>query len=312
MVKLHGAVLPKLTTFPTNPTEGRLAFVDDVLYVFSNVDGSINTWYPLSNRTERYIHTQSSTSTSWNVQHDLESEDLEIFCYDGSDDEITPTDITYVDSNNVTITFASTQIGSCAIFVDVNKKLEAISSFSLPDQTGNSGKVLGTDGSDPSWVNSGTGGAITGEIRTFPFSSIPTGWLECDGSSLDRTTYAELYAEIGVQYGNVDGTHFNIPDYRGKFLRSWAHGSANDPDRASRTDRGDSTTGDNVGTSQGQQIVSHNHNYNTGPRTNPWAAPNQCLSYQYQSTATITGVTQTKGGNETRPININVLVCIKY
>ena len=61
-------------------------------------------------------------------------------------------------------------------------------------------------------------------------------------------------------YGVGDGSNtFNLPSLRGKFLRGWANGSANDPDRATRTDRGDGTTGDNVGTQQAAAYENHGH-----------------------------------------------------
>jgi len=50
-------------------------------------------------------------------------------------------------------------------------------------------------------------------------SSPPTGWVECNGQSLLRTgTYAALYAVIGTTYGAADGSHFNVPDTRGKMI----------------------------------------------------------------------------------------------
>ena len=44
-------------------------------------------------------------------------------------------------------------------------------------------------------------------------ASIPTGWLECKGQSVSRTTYADLYAAIGTAFGG-SGSTFNLPDYR--------------------------------------------------------------------------------------------------
>ena len=42
--------------------------------------------------------------------------------------------------------------------------------------------------------------------------SAPTGWLNCDGSAVSRTTYANLFAVIGTNYGVGDGsTTFNLP-----------------------------------------------------------------------------------------------------
>lgn len=99
-----------------------------------------------------------------------------------------------------------------------------------------------------------------GTVLPWPTATLPAGYLDCDGGAVSRTTYAELFAAIGTSYGAGDGsTTFNKPDYRGEFLRGWANGSTNDPDRASRTNRGDGTTGDNPGTKQLSQNISHSH-----------------------------------------------------
>lgn len=42
----------------------------------------------------------------------------------------------------------------------------------------------------------------------------PSGFLVCDGSSVSRATYANLYAVIGTTWGSVDGSHFTLPDFR--------------------------------------------------------------------------------------------------
>jgi microcystin-dependent protein len=44
----------------------------------------------------------------------------------------------------------------------------------------------------------------------------PAGWLLCDGRSLLRTDYPNLFNKISTTWGNVDGTHFNLPDTRGR------------------------------------------------------------------------------------------------
>lgn len=54
-------------------------------------------------------------------------------------------------------------------------------------------------------------------------------WLLCDGQAVSRSDYADLFALIGTHFGNGDGiTTFNIPDYRGKFLRGLGGDSASD------------------------------------------------------------------------------------
>lgn len=50
-------------------------------------------------------------------------------------------------------------------------------------------------------------------------------WLACDGASLLRSDYPDLFAVIGTIYGAADGTHFNLPDMRGRTAISMGTGS---------------------------------------------------------------------------------------
>ena len=55
-----------------------------------------------------------------------------------------------------------------------------------------------------------------GIVMVQAVSAIPSGWLECDGSAVSRTTYATLFTAIGTAYGTGDGsTTFNVPDASG-------------------------------------------------------------------------------------------------
>ena len=59
-----------------------------------------------------------------------------------------------------------------------------------------------------------------GSVAPFSGSVVPDGWLLCDGSAPSRTTYSNLFAALGVAHGQGNGsTTFNLPDYRGTFLR---------------------------------------------------------------------------------------------
>lgn len=56
-----------------------------------------------------------------------------------------------------------------------------------------------------------------GNIELTGRSSAPTGWLLCDGSAVSRTTYADLFAAIGTQFGSGNGsTTFNLPNLKGR------------------------------------------------------------------------------------------------
>ncbi len=59
---------------------------------------------------------------------------------------------------------------------------------------------------------------MIGEIIAYAGDTSPdvTRWLVCDGASLLRTDYPDLFDVIGSTYGAVDGTHFNVPDLRGR------------------------------------------------------------------------------------------------
>ena len=53
----------------------------------------------------------------------------------------------------------------------------------------------------------------TGLIIPWSDSSIPSGFLECNGQAVSRTTYSALFAIVGTSYGSGNGsTTFNVPD----------------------------------------------------------------------------------------------------
>ena len=71
-----------------------------------------------------------------------------------------------------------------------------------------------------------------GMVNAFAGTTAPTGYLICDGSAVSRTTYADLFAVTGTNYGVGDGaTTFNLPDLRGEFIRGFDAGRGVDPTR---------------------------------------------------------------------------------
>lgn len=58
---------------------------------------------------------------------------------------------------------------------------------------------------------------LAGSIYMFAGSTVPDGLLECDGSAVSRSTYADLFDVIGTTYGAGDGsTTFNLPNLSGR------------------------------------------------------------------------------------------------
>ena len=95
----------------------------------------------------------------------------------------------------------------------------------------------------------------TGTVMSWSNSTIPSGFLECDGSAVSRTTYSDLFGVISTDYGSGDGsTTFNLPDLQDKTMVGASSGKAY------------STTGgaESVSTSNHtlttSELPSHDHN----------------------------------------------------
>jgi microcystin-dependent protein len=59
------------------------------------------------------------------------------------------------------------------------------------------------------------GAVQTGTIAPFGGTTPPSGYLLCDGTAYNRTTYSDLFNVIGTTFGVGDGsTTFNVPDLR--------------------------------------------------------------------------------------------------
>lgn len=90
----------------------------------------------------------------------------------------------------------------------------------------------------------------SGTVWDYAGNTVPTGWLLCDGSTVSRTTYANLFAAIGTLWntGGEAGTDFRLPDGGGKVAVGFGASPFN-------------VVG-NTGGQADPSLVEHNH---TGP-----------------------------------------------
>jgi microcystin-dependent protein len=58
----------------------------------------------------------------------------------------------------------------------------------------------------------------SGSIIAYAGSAAPTAWLLCNGSSILRASYPNLFTAIGTTYGSADGSHFTLPDLTGRII----------------------------------------------------------------------------------------------
>ncbi len=129
----------------------------------------------------------------------------------------------------------------------------------------------------------------TGMIAPFAMSSPPTGWLECNGATISRSTYATLFAAIGTTYGAGDGSStFVLPDLRATFIRGFDNSRGIDTGRTfgSFQDQGIPAMKGDIADAHGQSrtqtnAVSGFTNVFEGVGTSSWRTSIESSSGQY-------------------------------
>ncbi len=159
---------------------------------------------------------------------------------------------------------------------------------------------------------------FVGMIAPFGMSSVPTGWLACDGSAVSRTTYADLFTAIGTTWGAGDGSStFALPDLAGAFLR----GTGANQTHAKATSESNKFTGPNVGSFEDDHMQGHKHRFHSvdaGAAGTDWnmgrgggaTSSGDVLGVYEATTDGSNGTPRT--GDETQPFNAGVKYCIKY
>jgi microcystin-dependent protein len=144
----------------------------------------------------------------------------------------------------------------------------------------------------------------TGVIHAFGGSVAPIGFLLCDGSSYLRSAYPALFSVIGTAYGAADGSHFNVPNAQGVFLRG----------AGTQTIGGVAIPTVTLGATQGDEFQSHQHNYAAATAAAAGSAVNSVGGSAGQTTVNYVsdgGDGNPRHGTETRPANIGVTFIIK-
>ena len=137
-----------------------------------------------------------------------------------------------------------------------------------------------------------------GSVTLYANVSSPSGWLECDGSAVNRSVYPELFSVIGTAFGSGDSsTTFNLPDLRGEFVRGWDNNRGLDNGRSFA-----SVQSDLVGSHRHEIEAQRSRDDNTGG--NKVAAMDSGTDQSNIRTEFSTGA-------ETRPRNVALMYIIK-
>ncbi len=132
----------------------------------------------------------------------------------------------------------------------------------------------------------GIEGIPTATIVPWSSASVPTGFLECNGQAVSRSTYSALFAIVGTTYGAGDGSStFLVPDLQDNV----AVGKSNNKALGSTAGANTVTSTGNVGGSTANatlstaQLASHSHTTPTVSPTSPGSSARISASGPAQS-----------------------------
>ena len=175
-------------------------------------------------------------------------------------------------------------------------------------------------------VTSAVGIIMIGEIKMWPTSTAPSGYLLCNGSAVSRTTYSALYAVIGTTFGSGNGsTTFTLPDFRDRFpvcagttYSANSTGGSKDAITVSHTHTATSTVTDS-GHTHNMELYSGSGTTNMSECSNYDTSFKQ-VGYEATSKSSTTGVTVattnassgSSGTNANLPPYIGIYFIMKY
>ena len=238
-------------------------------------------------------------------------------------------------SNGLPIRFQDSS-GSPFVALKSPASVSSNVTFTLPAADGTNGQFLQTNGSGALSFTT-VQGVPTGSVFCMAVATVPTGYKECNGDAVSRTTFSALFAVIGTQYGAGDGSStFNLPDLRYDIVRGFDNGKGTDSGRSIGQFQAEDNKAHNhsASSSSTQSQSSHNHQYNIShvttasvtQRTAGIADQRMCLiditgaSHPAGTTRTAnanlggisTTTTIANAGSENRPRNIAMMYIIKF
>jgi len=223
-------------------------------------------------------------------------------------------------SNGLPIRF---QDSSGAPFVGL-KSPSSVSSnvtFTLPGADGSNGQMLQTNGSGALSFTTIAGVPI-GSVFCIAHTSIPSGYVECNGASIPNGTgtvngvtanFAPLRALIGS----------SLPDLRGEFIRGFDNGRGVDSGRSMLSSQGSQNSQHNHSASSTSSVTDPGHTHTANYGQGNLVSSGGAFGLRDSGTANRindnnTGISVStstsignQGGSETRPRSIAMMYIIK-
>jgi hypothetical protein len=114
--EMQQMVMQLETNFPSSPIVGRMVYKGSRLYICVEINNGLPTWVPLTNEINTHTHVQTPSATSWNIEHNLQTNTPLVQVYEAvTGSQVIPDEITVIDSNNVTVSFGASVEGRATV-----------------------------------------------------------------------------------------------------------------------------------------------------------------------------------------------------
>lgn len=160
----------------------------------------------------------------------------------------------------------------------------------------------------------------------------PRGWLVCDGRSVNRSTYPNLFNAIKTTYGSTSPTTFKLPDLRGRVIMGYNTTSSTHTPAFGNWPAGTSTTfaqtsGEFFHRLSVDEMPSHSHDVidpghthsmivenfsNVGTASNTDRGGGARITRRGQLPVTTTGVSVASAGGSLMHNNMQPYICLNY
>ena len=162
-------------------------------------------------------------------------------------------------------------------------------------------------------------GVPIGTVLSFAATSPPSGFLECNGANVSRSTYASLFSTVGTSFGIGDGSStFGLPDLRGQFVRGWVSNGSVDSGRtfgSTQTDQNKSHAHSVTDPGHVHATTFDNKKYfpGGGSTTIGYGGAGTYPADVFSMSNANTGISLSNdGGTENRPKNVALMYVIKF
>lgn len=146
-----------------------------------------------------------------------------------------------------------------------------------------------------------------GKFYIWPSDNIPPDHIKVSGQLLSIIQWPELFAVLGTTYGGDGISTFGLPKASGRALRHMDGGTNRDEDRNMRTDRGDGTGGDVIGSLQPHGLQYHKHLH----RSSSNAQGGSVIAGTGNLNGQVRQLSSAGSGTQTHPANINMYLIVK-